>query len=62
MCLSLLREIVLSVPLAVLLPRYLGVTGALWSAPIADVVSCAVTVLILIRVMGTVSRTRKEDA
>ena len=62
MCLSLLREIVLSVPLAILLPRYLGVTGALWSAPIADVVSCAVTVLILIRVMRTVSRTRNEDA
>ena len=29
-----------------------GVTGALYSAPVADVVSCAITVVILTRVMG----------
>ena len=52
MSLSLLREIVLSIPLAILLPMFFGVTGALYSAPVADVVSCTITVVILTRVMG----------
>ena len=37
MGLSLLREFVLSVPLAIVLPMFFGVEGALYSAPIADV-------------------------
>ena len=37
--LSLLRDFILSVPLALMLPRLYGVTGALYSAPIADGVS-----------------------
>lgn len=52
MSLSLLREIVLSIPLAILLPMFFGVTGTLYSAPVADVVSCTITVVILTRVMG----------
>ena len=52
MSLSLLREIVLSIPLAILLPMFSGVTGTLYSAPVADVVSCTITVVILTRVMG----------
>ena len=52
MSLSLLREIVLSIPLAIILPMFFGVTGALYSAPVADVVSCAITVVILTHVMG----------
>lgn len=39
MSLSLLRDFILSVPLALLLPHFLGVTGALYSAPIADIIS-----------------------
>ena len=52
MSLSLLREIVLSIPLAILLPMFFGVTGTLYSAPVADVISCTITVVILTRVMG----------
>lgn len=37
--LSLLRELVLSVPLTLILPRFFGVTGTLYSAPVADIVS-----------------------
>ena len=37
MGISLLREFVLSVPLAIVLPIFFGVEGALYSAPIADV-------------------------
>ncbi|WP_024865759.1 MATE family efflux transporter [Butyrivibrio sp. FCS014] len=37
MGLSLLRDFVLSVPFAIVLPMFLGVEGALYSAPIADI-------------------------
>ena len=37
MGLSLLRDFILSVPLAIVLPMFFGVEGALYSAPIADV-------------------------
>ena len=56
MSLSLLREIVLSIPLAIVLPMAFGVMGALYSAPVADVVSCAITVVILTRVMGKLNK------
>lgn len=39
MGLSLLRDFVLSVPLVLMLPRTFGVTGTLYSAPIADGIS-----------------------
>jgi putative MATE family efflux protein len=48
--LSLLRDFVLNVPLVLLLPLKLGVFGPLLSAPIADVVSFVVTVVIMTRV------------
>ncbi|SHK63680.1 MATE family efflux transporter [Hespellia stercorisuis] len=48
--LSLLRDFVLSVPLIILLPRFMGVTGALYSAPIADVVSIVVAVVMIVGV------------
>lgn len=37
--LSLLRDFILSVPLVLILPRYMGLTGTLYSAPAADIVS-----------------------
>jgi putative MATE family efflux protein len=49
--LSLLRDFVLSVPLVVLLPLKLGVFGPLLSAPIADVLSFVVTVVVMLRVI-----------
>ena len=39
MGLSLLRDFVLSVPLAIVLPKFFGVEGALFSAPLADIVT-----------------------
>ena len=47
--LSLLRDFVISVPAVLLLPRYLGVTGTLWSAPVADILSM-IAVLLMMRV------------
>ena len=65
MSLSLLREFILSVPLALLLPRAFGVIGALYSAPIADVVSVAAAAVIMVRVyreLGGQERRQAENA
>ena len=58
MSLSLLRDFILSVPLTLILPRYLGVTGALYSGPIADVVSFVAAVFCVRRVFREL---RKEE-
>lgn len=58
MSLSLLRDFILSVPLALILPRYFGVTGALYSAPIADIISFAACVFCVRYALG---KLKKED-
>lgn len=50
MALSLLRDFVLSVPLIMLLPRALGVTGSLYSAPIADVITIFAVIVMIVYV------------
>lgn len=55
MGLSLLRDFFMSVPLAILLPMAFGVTGTLYSAPIGDVVSFIVAIIIVIRVLSSLS-------
>lgn len=61
MGLSLLRDFVLSVPLVLLLPIKLGVTGALFSAPIADVISFIVVIFILRYTFKHLSEDNKAD-
>ena len=51
MGLSLLRDFVLSVPLAIFLPMFFGVEGALLSAPVADIVTTVAVVLMSINVV-----------
>ncbi|WKY49202.1 MATE family efflux transporter [Eubacteriaceae bacterium ES3] len=46
--LSLLRDFILSVPLIIILPRFFGLEGVLYSAPIADLLSMVgVTVMMI---------------
>lgn len=45
---SLARDIILFVPLVIILPNFMGVTGALWAAPFADVIGIIVTIILLI--------------
>ena len=59
MLLSLLRDFVLSVPLTLVLPRFFGVTGALYSGPAADVISFGAAVLCMAAVFRKL--TRLED-
>lgn len=51
MILSLMREFVINVPLVLILPKFLGVTGVLYSAPVADTVTFIVTLIIMIPTM-----------
>lgn len=43
--LSLLREIIISVPMIILLAHFFGVTGPLWSAPVADTITFVLSVI-----------------
>ena len=51
MILSLMGEFVINVPLVITLPKFLGVTGVLYSVPIADTVTFIAPVLIMIPTM-----------
>lgn len=62
MLLSLLRDFILSVPLTLFLPGFFGVTGALYSGPVADIISFGAAVLCMRAVLGKLTRLEKEQA
>lgn len=45
---SLARDIIFFVPLVIILPKFMGIKGILWSAPIADAIGIVVTMILLI--------------
>ena len=47
--LSLSRQIVFLIPLTLLLPVFLGVDGALWAAPAADLLAF-ITAIVMLKV------------
>ena len=49
MVLSLLRQVILLVPMMAILPRIFGLNGIWFAQPIADLISCTVTAVLLIR-------------
>lgn len=59
--LSLLRDFILSVPFVLLLPRAFGVTGALYSAPIADIISFFAVIAMMVPVFRQLTRLEKES-
>lgn len=61
MGLSLLRDFILSVPLVLILPLALGVEGPLFSAPIADVVTFLVMIIMVKSVMKDLRVSAKKD-
>jgi len=62
MGLSLLRDFILSVPLVIILPRIFELSGALYSAPIADVISIVATILMMIPVFKELSAAETETS
>ena len=45
---SLARDIIIFIPLVIILPRYIGIEGALFAAPIADFIGIVITIALLI--------------
>lgn len=62
MGLSLLRDFILSVPLVLLLPLVFGVEGPLLSAPIADVVTFLIMLIIMKNVLKELNGTIKAES
>lgn len=46
--LSLSRDIIFQIPAVIILPIHFGIIGALWSAPISDVISIIFTVILVL--------------
>ena len=49
MFLSLLRQVILLVPMMLILPNFLGINGVWFAQPIADVISFVVTLVLIIK-------------
>lgn len=45
---SLSRDIVIFVPLVIILPKFMGIKGILYAAPIADLIGIIITIILLI--------------
>ncbi len=54
--LSLLRDFILSVPFVIILPRFFGVTGTLYSAPAADIISLIAVIVMTVYVFRQMNR------
>lgn len=54
--LSLTRDIVVSIAVVLILPKFIGITGTLLAAPIADAVSILLAVVLMVKVFGTLEK------
>ncbi len=53
--LSMVREIVFGVGFALLLPRFLGLDGVLWSMPVSDLLTAALSAVVVCRIWRQLS-------
>ena len=62
---SLARDIVCFVPLVIVLPQLLGVTGVLWAGPIADAIGIIIAVVLIVtffKKLGKTPETSEKEA
>lgn len=57
---SLVRDIVCFVPLIIILPMFLGIQGVLYAAPISDIISIVVTIVLTILFFKNLNAKSKE--
>ena len=57
--LSMIREIVFGVGFALLLPRFFGLDGVLWSMPVSDILTAFVSAFLIIRTYRQLSSLEK---
>lgn len=48
LCIALLRKVFLLIPIAIILPKYVGVMGIYYAEPIADIIATAISFLVFI--------------
>lgn len=58
---SLLRDIVCFVPLVIILPKFLGVTGTLWAAPIADLIGIIFSSILVVVFFRGIRKAKIEN-
>ena len=61
MFLSLLRQVILLVPMMLILPKFLGLNGVWFAQPTADVISCIVTFIIVRKEIRS-HRSKSDDS
>ena len=57
MLLSLLRQVIILIPMILILPKFLGLNGVWFAQPTADIIASAITAIVLIKEI----RSYKED-
>lgn len=61
MGLSLLRDFILSVPLVLFLPRFFGIKGTLYSAPVADIISFIAVIGVVFYVFSHLKEDKADE-
>lgn len=61
-CLSMVREIVFGVGFALILPRFLGLDGVLYSMPVSDVLTAVISAVLLIKTYRHIGQAEKEQS
>ena len=57
---SLSRDILFFVPLVIILPKYLGIKGTLWAAPIADFIGMIISMILVVLFFKKLSKNATE--
>lgn len=57
---SLIRDLLCFVPLAFILPEFMGIDGVLYAAPIADVIAAAIAVTLSVVFFKKLKKQEKE--
>ena len=61
-CLSMVREIVFGVGFALILPRFFGLDGVLYSMPVSDVLTAVISAVLLIKTYRHIGQAEKEPS
>lgn len=58
---ALLRQLIIFVPAALILPRSMGIDGVLWAAPISDLSSAIITFFMIIYAINQINHKETDD-
>ena len=61
MALSILRQVIVLIPIMIILPKFLGLDGVWIAQPISDIIATIITALIVIREMRSIKKLDKNE-